>query len=330
MRENVQGFMRIYHWVIEELEGDYKAIGLYAHLLKRMWGKKEPFSYVVNDRTYQVLAGQHMTGLRRIKRDLKIDFNVLKKTIAKLEKINAIQCETKIFVHPNGKSTVDGVVFTSLTPFALPNTLVRNYELPTFGNTNAPSSENRTLSNNIFISNNYSLDNSDACAQAGALDNEQRIPGETNMFDDDTSQDRKNIPPEPLDDPNDIRFTLDQRFDPRVRESVWRQLAVDWYYWASDNGKWRALPFTKYVDCVRAMIDSGQANELTLREMFDRVIQTNVFWQRNFKRIDRWNDYFSTGETRLTACLRDLKEQNEKERQPKLDRDGFEMVHIPF
>lgn len=321
MSEERQGYMRVYYWVQDALEDDYKALGVYAYLLGKQWGHREPFQYLVNNRTYDVLAGQHMTSLRRIMKQFGTSLKTTKRIIDKLIEINAVHVKAVFATTAKQEKVCDGIIITFLTPFIFVNTPDYEMQQPPISENIDPRCPNETLSYNYSLSKSIikKEESANACARASTSPSEdhQRLPGEVNMFDEHSAQEPKNIPPEPLDDPNDIRFDLDQRFDPRVRQSVWRQLAVDWYYWASDNGRWRALTFTKYIDCVRAMIDSGEVDDVTLREMFDKIIKTNPFWQRNFKRIDKWNSYFSTGETRLSACLNDLKSLNNQSNSNK-------------
>lgn len=325
MNKDKQGFIKLEFKIYDKLLLKPQALVLYCYLWKSKHLGKEPSVYTVNTKKFKVKKGEYFTSWRKLEMTLHSSRRALKKAAEYMAKVTPIKYE----------ESRSGVHFKRI-PLGQSSQQVCLKQTVPIEQTAKKVQDDRPHKDRVILDREYK--DIDSLRARDALNtniesnyHSYRLPGERDLFDDDMPQINRNVPLEPLDDPNDIRFNLDQRFDPRVRQSVWRQLAVDWYFWASDNGRWRALPFTMYVDCVRAMIDSGQVDDVTLREMFNKVVKTNIFWQRNFRRIDKWNSYFSTGETRLGACLSDLKALREKDKNNSaLTRDGFEKVHIPF
>lgn len=316
MNTKKQGFIRVEFHLYDGLLTKPLSLVLYCYLFKSKHLAKEPFIYSVNKTKFKVKKGEYFTSWRKLEINLHSSRRALKKAADHMSSVTPIKYEESRW----------GVHFKRIPIAQTPERVYDDHPHTSMQNDNMAEVD-RSHKDRDHIDRDHK-DRDSLCARECLDKSIDRLPSEIDLFDSDMPQSFKNVPIDPLDDPNDIRFDLDQRFDPRVRQSVWRQLAVDWYFWATNNGSWRALTFSMFVDCVRAMIDSGQVDDVTLREMFDKVVKANVFWQRNFRRIDKWNSYFSTGETRLGACLSDLDAIKKKQINPKTNDDDSVDVYF--
>jgi hypothetical protein len=297
------GFIKVYSWVIDSLEGDYKAGGLYLYLLSKVYDSKKPFYFKIEDRSYRVLSGQYITSYRRLRDHFKARHDSIKSMLQKLQSVGAIKIDCLVFNHSSGKPGYDGIKITCMTPVTNVNYPYYDCNKPYVPDGTEPMLPMEQQNYNLFKSRSYSkLEITNARARV----NQNRSQNKNS--DSDIAQSSRNLSLA-------AETGVSNSFTPS-------DLQIAWNEFSGTLPKIRKLTKDRTAKCKSRLKENPE------KEFWLTVIKNLA--KSDFASNGKWCtfDWIVKNETNPTKAF-EGNYNNSKDKKPGVDRDGFELIELP-